>query len=76
MIPQHTKAEIVTKLEQVPTQTLWGLGIQAFLNNISCKVDEDFTGLISDIKSAIQDGPNHMKEILGDSFSYFNTVQL
>jgi hypothetical protein len=76
MIPQIKKAEILQKLNQVPMQTVYALGIKFFLDNVIPKADDDFKRIVNSIKSDIKDGPNHMKEILGDSFNYFNGVQL
>lgn len=76
MITQVKKTEIIQKLKQVPMQTIYGLGIHSFLDNVISKTDEDFKRVVGFIKNDIKDGPNHMKEILGDSFNYFNAVQL
>ena len=76
MIPQVKKTEIIQKLKQVPMQTIYGLGIHSFLDNVIPKTDDDFKRVVSYIKNDIKDGPNHMREILGDSFSYFNSIQL
>ena len=76
MIPQIKKAEIIQNLQQVPMQSVYGLGIKFFLDNVIPKADDDFKRILREIKTDIKDGPNHMKEILGNSFSYFNAVQL
>lgn len=75
MITQQKRNEIIANLKLVPTETVFGLGIQIFVENV-VKTDEDYKRAVKDIKGAIADGPNYMKEILGESFNYFNTLQL
>lgn len=76
MITQVKKAEIIKNLKQVPMESVYGLGIKFFLENVIPKDDDDFKRMVGEIKTDIKDGPHHMKEILGNSFSYFNAIQL
>ena len=73
---KETRSKIIQALGIIPTNTIWGIGISLFLDNISEKTDQEILNLIRDLQSQIFDGPNNMKIVLGASFDFFKYYQL
>ena len=71
MLSEKVKQEIISQLQQVPTGSIWGCGIQLFLSNVELRTDEDFERIVKDIKSQMIDGPNNMKTVMGPAHDYF-----
>jgi len=70
----HLKQQILSNLQQVPTDTLWGLGINLFVEHVHLKTDADYVKVVTDLKSQLQDGPNNMKTVLGPSYDFFKNL--
>ena len=55
MITQVKKAEIIKNLKQVPMESVYGLGIKFFLENVIPKDDDDFKRMVGEIKTDIKE---------------------
>lgn len=73
MIPNETKQQIVSHLQQVPTDTIWGVGINLFVEHIYLKTDEDYIRVVKDLQCQLKDGPENMKNVLGPSYEFFKS---
>lgn len=71
MINQDIKQQIISHLQHVPTDTIWGVGIHLFVEHVQLKTDDQFIQLVKDLQSQMQDGPNNMKKVMGDSYAFF-----
>lgn len=70
----NLKQQILSNLQQVPTDTMWGLGINLFVQNVHLKTDADYVKVVTDLKSQLKDGPNNMKVVLGPSYDFFKNL--
>jgi hypothetical protein len=63
---------IVEKLEKITTttNTIWSPAIESFLKNTNNK-KEDYLELIDQLKQQIATGSQTMKNILGDTYTFF-----
>lgn len=71
MISNATKQQIISHLQQVPTNTIWGVGINLFVQNVHLKNDEDYVRVVKDLQSQMNDGADNMKVVLGNTFDFF-----
>ncbi len=74
MISATTKQQIISYLQQVPTDTIWGVGINLFVENVDLKTDDDYIKVVKDLQSQLNDGPNNMKTVLGPSYDFFKNL--
>ena len=71
------KQEIVHHLNQAQGDNLLVTSIRNFVNNINSKRDNDYLGLIKEIKEDIIDNAKVMLGLFGEtSYQYFKTFQL
>ena len=76
MITNETKQQIISNLQQVPVETVWGIGINLFVEQVAIKTDEDYKRIVADLQSQLSDGPEGMKNVLGPSYDFFKDLQL
>ncbi len=65
------KQEIISYLQQVPTDTILGTGINLFIQQVELKTDADYKRVVMDLKQQMIDGPKNMQKVLGTSYDYF-----
>lgn len=74
MISNHTKQQIISNLQQVPPNTIWGIGLNLFVQHVHMKSDEDYVKVVTDLQSQINDGPHSMEKVLGPSYNFFKNI--
>ena len=74
MISNTTKQQIISNLQQVPRNTVWGIGLNLFVQHVEIKTDEDYIKVVTDLQSQLHDGPDTMKKVLGSSYEFFKNI--
>ncbi len=70
------KQQIIHQLLQVPDTTMWGVAIKNFINHLQLKTDDDLKQLVKEVQAQIRDGPILMKTILGESYTFFQSINI
>jgi hypothetical protein len=78
MIPTFLKQMIIGHLKNAVSlrESSWGVGISYFLENAHNKKDIDFIKLLEYILDLIKINEQQMRLLLGESFSFFNSIEL
>jgi hypothetical protein len=64
------KEEIIKRLKEVKTESIWRVIIQQFLTKKN-KTDEDYIMMVKELQAQIKDGSQVMKNVLGDNYEFF-----
>lgn len=74
MISTEKKQQIINNLQQVPCDTVWGVGIQLFMQHVGLKSDAQIIQVVKDLQSQMVDGPENMKVVMGTTYDYFKNL--
>ncbi len=75
VIAESLKIKILNHLQQVSNRTAFGVSLHCFLADSDKNTDADFANLVKEIADQMQDHPEAMERILGDSFSFFSKMR-
>lgn len=76
MLSQQNREAIIGSLEQIPPNTIYGMGVKLFLAEEKTKTDEQVIEVVKEIKQALNCGPENMKEVLGNTYNFFKHINL
>ena len=78
MLPLLINRIVCHHLKQISTNndSILLLGVKQFLNDIEQKTDADYIKLFTEIKDMIKGNESYMRNILGESFNFFNSMQI